>query len=137
MPCRAENAATMPLLAAFAGFSALVMVPRCPRSPLERVLTMPMAFPVCSASRPSSRAAVTAAPNAPVVPVRCQPWSRCAPAAMATRDVTSRPATWAASSSAPLGPRCSATASPAAVTGELTCTIASKCVSSKSRTWEA
>ena len=95
----------MPLCAARPGCSRLLIAPSALNAhrPADCVPAKPSALAVVSASKPRITLAAAAAPNVPVVPVRCQPHMReeLGLAARLTRTIVSYPAATALRKVAP------------------------------------
>ena len=136
---RPARAAVTPLLVAKPACRRLVEEPseRNSRMPAARLPAMPSACVVVSASRPRSLhgrggGAEHAGDRGGVEAARVERLAGRHP----DPDDTSLPATSATSSSSPVAPTCSPTASAAGATATLTCAIAPVCVSSKSSAWQ-
>ena len=94
MPAPARIAADSPPSAARPAWNRFVIAPSWMKAqvPEAQLAAMPSADSVARASRPRMRAAAAAAPNAPQVPVECQPAALCGlypPNASSTRRPTS------------------------------------------------
>ena len=72
-PRAARSAASTPFSAARPAWSGFVIVPKPSRIPDDRLAVTASAISTCGRSSPASRAAVAAAPNAPIVAVVWNP----------------------------------------------------------------
>ena len=110
-----------PLWPARPGWNRLLMAPSAVKAhrPADCVPAIPRALAISSSFSRNRFPAAAAAPNVPVVPVRCHPLNREAfgPVARLTRIIVSYPATMAASISLPEAPIASPTATAAGITG--------------------
>ena len=139
-PWAASRVARCAPWAAHAGCIGFVGVPsaRYAKRPPANDPAMPSALVVTSASRSASRPTAATAPKIPQIAVGWKPRAWNAPgAAIPTRQVTSFPATIAASASRPPAPTASAAARAAGAITVETWLTESECVSSKSSPWQS